>query len=121
MTDTASSATVLTLPAAQAGGFSPPAGARNELLAGCARTSWGHRVPRYLAASKVTANVVRRDGLLRATRRTRDGVRRRAGQQATTHGGIARATTCTITRRLPGGKGPFTPVSQVRVPLAPAW
>jgi hypothetical protein len=108
----------VTLLMARARGFS----AHAELLAGCPPELLGTEVPRYLEASKMTANVLRRDGLLSATPRT-FRCARSTGPKPTKHGFIARANAGSIARMFKQREisGPFTPLPEGRSTLAFSW
>jgi hypothetical protein len=99
---------VVTLPRAQAKGLLGPAN-ETELLAGCPPELLGTTVPRYVETSKRTAHVVPNGSFSVGTPRTRDRLCRCTGLAATKPGFIAQANICTIARRSPGDKEPFTP------------
>src|SRR5215470_1981238 len=80
---------------------------------GCPR-----RAPRYWEISKMTANVVRRDGLLPATPPTCGWTGSKVAAVAT-GGFIAHPHMRLVARRLPVGTGPFIPPTRRQGPSGP--
>ena len=115
---------LVTLPTAEAGGFSSPAIRQTSYMPGVHRNYGAPlRVASILGSIQddrecfTRWRIIQRNAANTQLERSPKG----AGPKATKHGFIARANMRTVARRLPSGKGPFTPLPEGRGPLAPRW